>query len=109
MATTGQRAQRPRQRTFGSVRKLPSGRYQVRYLDPTGARQSAPNTFATKADANAYLAKLQADINRGEWTDPKLSRTTFAQWVERWRPTITHLRPTTIALYDYLLRRFLLP
>ena len=40
-----------RRRTFGNVRKLPSGRYQARYLDPSGYRHRAPLTFATIADA----------------------------------------------------------
>jgi hypothetical protein len=29
--------------------------------------------------------------------------------VEQWRPTTANLRPGTLVLYDYLLRRFLLP
>ena len=44
-----------RRRTFGNVRKLPSGRYQARYRDPSGYRHRAPLTFATIADANRWL------------------------------------------------------
>jgi hypothetical protein len=36
-------------------------------------------------------------------------RVTFGEWVEQWRPTTSNLRPGTLVLYDYLLRRFLLP
>ena len=35
---------------FGSIRKLPSGRYQVRYFH-LGRRITADHTFPTKADA----------------------------------------------------------
>ena len=39
---------------FGSIRKLPSGRYQVRYLH-LGRRITADHTFPKKADARAFL------------------------------------------------------
>jgi integrase len=102
-------SKRRRGRSFGSIRKLASGRWQARYHDATGRRHTAPQTFATKTDAARYLATIQADMLRGAWTDPSLRLVTFAQWVQRWRVTATELRPSTIALYDYLLRRFLLP
>ena len=41
--------------TFGNVRRRASGRWQARYfLDGDGL--NAPNTFITKADANAWLS-----------------------------------------------------
>ena len=39
-------------RGFGSVRKLPSGRYQARFTGPGGERWIAPRTFVTKEHAN---------------------------------------------------------
>ena len=47
---------RRRQQGAGTVRQLPSGRWQVRYRDETGARHGAPMTFLTKQDAVAWLA-----------------------------------------------------
>jgi hypothetical protein len=38
-------------RSFGTIRKLPSGRCQARYRGPDGLRRSAPSTFARKSDA----------------------------------------------------------
>jgi len=35
-------------RPFGTIRKLPSGRYQARYWGPDGVRRAADDTFATK-------------------------------------------------------------
>jgi hypothetical protein len=96
-------------RAFGSVRQLASGRWQVRYLDAAGVRHTAPRTFPTKVEATRYLAQVEADLLRGSWANPKLGRVTFEEWVEQWRPTTANLRPGTLVLYDYLLRRFLLP
>jgi hypothetical protein len=33
-------------------------------------------TFEAKADAGRYLSKIETDILRGEWADPRLGRTT---------------------------------
>ena len=96
-------------RAFGSVRRLPSGRWQARYYDLQGRPHTGPATFATKTDANRYLATVEADLTRGAWNNPRLGKTTFRAWVERWQQTTTNLRPTTCSLYGYLLGRFLLP
>jgi integrase len=96
-------------RSFGTARRLPSGRWQVRYYDQAGVRHTAPRTFPSKADANRYLAQVEADLLRGAWTDPRLARIPFGEWVERWWPTTADLRPGTRTFYDYLLRRLLLP
>jgi integrase len=96
-------------RAFGSVRRLSSGRWQVRYRDLSGVTHTGPHTFTSKTDAARYLAMVEADLHRGAWADPKLGRITLAEWAKRWQATTTNLRPTTRDLYAYLLRRFLLP
>jgi integrase len=96
-------------RVFGSMRRLSSGRWQVRYHDLTGLLHTGPHTFTSKADAARYLALVEADLHRGTWADPKLGRITLAEWAKRWQQTTSDLRPTTRDLYAYLLRRFLLP
>jgi len=96
-------------RAFGSVRRLPSGRWQARYYDLQARPHTGPATFATKTDANRYLATVEADLTRGAWNNPRLAKTTFGEWAERWQQTTTNLRPTTRSLYGYLLGRFLLP
>jgi hypothetical protein len=53
-----------KRRRFGYVRKLPSGRYQASFIGPNGLRQYAPNTFATRTDANRWLTRVEADISR---------------------------------------------
>jgi hypothetical protein len=102
-------ARRKGRRSFGSMRQLPSGRWQARYRDLTGRSHAAPRTFATKPEAARYLAQVETDLVRGEWTDPRAGRVSFAEWAGRWQATTTNLRPNTRALHGYLLRRFLLP
>jgi hypothetical protein len=102
-------ARRNDRRAFGSLRRLPSGRWQARYRDLTGRSHTAPQTFATKPEAARFLAQVQTDLARGEWTDPRAGRVAFAEWAARWQETTTNLRPNTKALHAYLLRRFLLP
>ena len=102
-------ARRKGRRSFGSVRQLPSGRWQARYRNPAGKSHTAPQTFATRPEAARFLAQIETDLARGEWTDPRAGRMSFAEWAARWKETTTNLRPNTQALHGYLLRRFLLP
>lgn len=73
-----------RKRTFGSVRQLPSGRYQARYVGGDGLQRTAPRTFATKADANAYLATQESDIVRETWKAPKHANITLGEFGRTW-------------------------
>ncbi len=72
-----------RRRHFGSVRKLPSGRYQARYWH-AGTRHIALETFTAKADAQAWLSRAEADITRGAWLDPAAGKVTVAELATRW-------------------------
>jgi integrase len=102
-------AGRQGRRRFGAVRKLPSGRYQVRYRTADGRDVTAPMTFATKVDAGRYLAKVEADLLRGEWADPRLGRTTFGEWTDRWLSSTANLRANTKAGYHTILHQYLRP
>jgi integrase len=59
--------------------------------------------------AGVVIQHFHNCIEGGSWPDPRLARTTFSTWVEQWKRMTPELRPTTRALYDYLLRSFLLP
>ena len=104
----GRQGKRKGRRMFGTVRKLPSGRWQARYWDDKGRRQTAPHTFLTKADAARYLALVEADLTRGLFHDPRRGAIPFGEWADRWMDN-AELRPTTRDLYGYLLRRFIKP
>lgn len=92
---------------FGSIRKLPSGRYQVRYFH-LGKRIAAETTFATKGDARAYLAGIETNLRRGDYVDPTADRITFAEYAGWWleqRP----LRPQTRETYESQMRHLIGP
>ena len=73
-----------RKSTFGNVRQLPSGRYQVRYTGSDGLQHTAPRTYGTKADANAYLATVQSDLVRETWKAPRHARITLGEFGRTW-------------------------
>ena len=97
-----------KRRQFGSVRKLPSGRWQASYWD-VGRRHVAEVTLLTKADANAYLAAMETQIRRGGWIDPWGGHVGFAEWTEEWKSTIVDLRPSTKARDVGYIERYVLP
>jgi hypothetical protein len=66
---------------FGSVDRLPSGRYRARYVGPDGRRRT--KVFGTaKADAWAWLSTQQADLVRKSWRAPEAGRRTVAGYEE---------------------------
>ncbi|WFE25764.1 tyrosine-type recombinase/integrase [Solwaraspora sp. WMMD791] len=102
-------ANRPGRRRFGSVRKLPSGRYQARYPGPDGQLRSAPETFARKSDAERYLSLVESQLARREWIDPDRARVTLGDYAQRWIEQRPNLRPRTVHLYGWLLGRHIMP
>lgn len=60
---------RHRTRSFESIRKLPSGKYQARYWH-LGKQIAAEHTSAAKTDARCWLSTVEADIVRGDWVGP---------------------------------------
>lgn len=97
-------------RGFGSIRKLPSGRWQARFTHPhTGQLEAAPSTFATKADANRWLSSMESDLDRGEALDLNKAKQTFGSYGQAWLDSRGDLRPKTMELYAYLFRVYLEP
>src|SRR6516164_9250742 len=94
-------------RSFGSIRRLPSGRWQARYRGPDGLLRSAPRTFARKADASKWLALTQAELLSGGWIAPDAGRVPFPTYAAAWIEERPGLRPKPIQLYRYLLRAHL--
>ena len=102
-------AGRAGRRDFGALRKLPSGRWQASYLDPSGRRRNAPETFARKQDAARWLAEVESTVARGDWRDPNLGDVTLAAYADTWIGQRPGLRPRTIELYRWLLGRYITP
>ncbi|MGB4777475.1 tyrosine-type recombinase/integrase [Microbacterium sp.] len=76
---------------FGKVRKLPSGRYQASYVGPDGVRYTAPKTFDTTGDAEAWLSGPESDMRREVWVSPHEKAEiraergrTLAEYAETW-------------------------
>lgn len=84
-------------RSFGTTRKLPSGRVQARYRDKAGRLRSAPQTFKTEKEAGAFLSQMETDLRRGSWLDPDRGKIRFEQLAMNWRASRPSLRESTAA------------
>ena len=98
-----------RKRRFGRVRRLPSDRWQARYLGPDGIDRPAPNTFAAKTDAVVWLTMKEAEIHSGDWLDPDAGSVLFGDYATSWVAERPNLRPKTAQLYEGLVRLHLAP
>ncbi|MFE6807989.1 tyrosine-type recombinase/integrase [Streptomyces sp. NPDC057681] len=98
---------RGRRRRFGSVRKLPSGRFQARYRGPDGLMRTADKTFATQTDADRWLVKQEAKILDGDWKNPDL-KIAFGDFAEAWFKDRDYAA-TTRERNAVALNRFILP
>lgn len=96
-------------RRFGNVRKLPSGRHQVRYLGPDGRMRNHPDTFERKGDAERVLSLIEAELIRGEWTDPQRGKVRLGGYAQRWITQRPGLRARTVDLYRWLLGKHIEP
>lgn len=126
-------------RDFGRVRQLPSksgrGRWQAFYADPSGAmgisrtgkatpvRHTAPHTFDTRSDAEAWLTDERRLMSQGSWTPPAVRKAarsarstgmpTFTEYATAWiaerRVKGRPLASLTRDHYTDLLTRYLSP
>ncbi len=107
---------------IGSIRQLPSGRYQVRYTDPYGQRRTAPRTFQTKAGAEIELSKVRVGIDSGVWQSPDVATqtdydpktVTLRELGTHWRDLKVNRRgqplsPNTLSEYARLVSNVLTP
>jgi integrase len=102
-------------RGFGTIRKLPSGRYQALYTTTAGQRVTAPNTFAARIDAEAFLTDRRREVELGKHNPAAVRRPKhlFSDYTENWlrdrhvggRP----IRPRTRQHYRALLDDHILP
>ncbi len=113
-------------RGFGSIRKLPSGRYQASYVGALTARVTAPSTFGTKDEAEGWLsverkrmenpeawlaprARIEADRKAVEASRLPLFSDYAEQWIEERKVKGQRLAPRTRASYAGLLDDYLNP
>jgi len=89
-------------RQFGTIRELPSGRYQARYWH-LGEQVSAGTTFATKTEARKWLSSVETDLQRGDHIDPRAGAERFGEYARRWLDE-RDLRPRTRETYESQLK-----
>lgn len=87
-----------------SVRKLPDGRFQAQYrVVPNGRRYT--RTTALKRDAERWLSRELAKVERGDWTDPVTARMTVGEWCDTWLAGYATRRPSTIRQAEIHIRQ----
>jgi integrase len=91
---------------MASVRKTPSGTWQVRWKTPD--RQTRKKTFARKADADRYATSVAHSVLAGSYVDPSAGKITFREYAEGWRNVQVH-RASTAAQVETHLRRHIYP
>jgi len=91
----------------GWIRRAHSGRYQARYRTPGGRTRS--KTFDRRKDADKWLRRELALIDRGDWIDPDAGTMTVAEWADRWMATRLHIRDSTGERDETYLRSLVLP
>lgn len=95
-------------RRFGTVRRLPSGNWQVRYTGPDGIRRTDDNTYPDKTAALDRLVELEAEVLRGAWVDPDAGKVSLADYAARWI-TERDLSERTAENYTMYLRKHVGP
>lgn len=81
-----------RQRRDGTQYHVWRARTRLRNGEPRSKR------FPRKVDAEAWLTTIEAGKLDGTAADPKLGRTTYGVWLDKWLPTRRHgSRPSTLA------------
>lgn len=106
----------------GTVEKLPSGRYRVRFTGPDGARHKAPVTFEDVKAARLWLDREVRSIETDPegWLSPedraasrKVKPLTFGEYAEQWLAgRKVHGRPLADRTRDHyrdLLDKHILP
>lgn len=116
MANSRQAASR--RKRFGTVRPLPSGKFQAFYTHKY-MKVTAPRTFVFRKDANQWLLNEEMAISNGTWIEPS-KRGKVAQrdvslgdylerYIVRQRRNGHPIRPSTAHLYRKLLKNQLAP
>lgn len=81
--------------------------WRAHYRTPAGSQRN--KTFTRKIDAERFLASVQHAKMTGGYVDPALAKVTVGRWAEQWLASQAHLKPTTYARYDGVLRSHVIP
>ncbi|TBL39180.1 site-specific integrase [Verrucosispora sp. SN26_14.1] len=95
-------------RRFGNVRRLPSGRFQARYVGPDGLERKAPHTFETERQAGKWLTVVESEIIKGEWSAPEAGEIKLEPYGRKWIAE-RKLQPRSRENYEDLFRLHIRP
>jgi integrase len=102
-------------RAWGTLRRLPSGKWQASYCGPDLARHAAAITYTAKMDAEHWLASERRLIERDGWSAPRLrteaqraKSKTLGEYAAEWIETRT-LKPRTKIGYEAMYNRLIKP
>lgn len=102
-------AKRTPRRYSGTVRQLPSGKWQARGYDPAVDTQPTIGTYYTKTDAIEALRE-QEDEGSGETTPHVDASLSVSEWAARWLAEGGHLwKPSTLAFYRKNTKNHIIP
>jgi len=96
-------------RQFGNVRKLPSGRWQVRVVLDDGRHLKPGRTFATKSDATLWLDTTRAELAAGLRADPERGRISLEAYTREWLKEHPRISERTREIYTHQIERHILP
>jgi integrase len=82
-------------------------RYYARYRDPSG--RQVVKVFDRKVDAEKHLVTIEAAKLTGSYIDPRRAALTLGEWAEQWLASQGHLKPTTKARYDGIVKKQIKP
>jgi integrase len=71
--------------------------------------RTAPETYERKSDAEKALVMIEAQMASGTWTDPERGKIKLGDYAATWITQRPGLRPRTVDLYRWLLKKHIEP
>src|SRR5581483_8890954 len=82
-------------------------RYYARYRDPSG--RQVVKVFDRKIDAERHLITVENAKLTGSYVDPRRAAVAIKDWSRQWLAAQNHLRPSTRARYEGILKKQIIP
>lgn len=92
---------------MASIRRLPSGRYRVRWRDADGVEHGV--TLRRHKEALQHKSDVESEASRGIYRDPAAGRQPFEQFLAATLESDLRLSRATRALYETQARLYVLP
>lgn len=91
-----------------AIKKLPNGRWEASYRDPTGRERVKHHRTRTEADQ--WLTTVKQQLHHGDYVDPRSGKQPFSAFAGSWLDSAAaHVRPKTWTHYESILRVHVLP